>query len=257
MQIEDTREISDKAIDVATSNIVGILIIGFMLGVVGFWYVGKPGNIVEVEKRIIVEKLVPVDKIVEKIVVKEVEVPKIVEKIVIKTVPYTRIVYMPKKHTNIKVSTSERYCMALNIYREANTQSIAGQIAVARVVMNRVSDRRYPGDPCGVIYDGPQRESWKTKKDPTLADADRKFNPIKFRCQFSWYCDGKKDEPANLESVAWKVADDIAYQVLAYDKWNGIVEGATHYHADYVKPNWSNTLRLVTKIDDHIFYRRN
>ena len=254
---DNIEEISDKAVDVVTSNTVGILIIGFMLGVVGFWYLGSPGNTVEVEKRIIVEKLVPVEKIIEKIVIKEIEVPKIVEKIVIKTVPQTRIVYLPKKSNTIIVNDKERLCMALNIYRESNNQSIAGQIAVARVVMNRVKDRRYPSDPCGVIYDGPVRESWKTKKDPTLSKQERTFYPVKHRCQFSWYCDGKADEPTNTDSVAWKVADNIAYQILAFDKWNGIVEGATHYHADYVKPNWSNTLRLVTKIDDHIFYRRN
>jgi len=43
--------------------------------------------------------------------------------------------------------------------------------------------------------------------------------------------------------------------VLAFDKYNGIVEGATHYHADYVDPAWNKTITLVTKVDDHIFYR--
>ena len=113
--------------------------------------------------------------------------------------------------------------------------------------MNRVNDRRFPNSVCEVVLQSQMKKSWKTGLPV----------PIKNKCQFSWYCDGKADEPTNTDSVAWKVADNIAYQVLAFDKWNGIVEGATHYHADYVKPNWSNTLRLVTKIDDHIFYRRN
>ena len=50
-------------------------------------------------------------------------------------------------------------------------------------------------------------------------------------------------------------AQDIAYQVLAFNKWSGMIEGATHYHADYVNPTWARQLRLVGKIDDHIFYR--
>ena len=34
--------------------------------------------------------------------------------------------------------------------------------------MNRVLDRRYPADTCGVIYEGPVRESWQTAKNPDL-----------------------------------------------------------------------------------------
>ena len=147
--------------------------------------------------------------------------------------------------------------MALNIYREANNQSYNGMIAVGRVVMNRVQDNRWPGDPCSVIYEGPVRESWKTKKDPTLADKDRVYNPVRNRCQFSWYCDGKKDELINTDNnIKWKVASAIAYEILAYDKWNGIVEGANHYHADYVKPSWRKQMQLISRIDDHIFYRQ-
>ena len=148
--------------------------------------------------------------------------------------------------------------MALNIYREANNQSVAGQIAVGRVVMNRVLDRRYPADTCGVIYEGPVRESWKTAKDPDLKPEDRIYYPKRDRCQFSWYCDGKKDELINKENNrAWKTAENIAFQILAFDKWNGVMEGATHYHADYVSPKWMNELKRITKIDDHIFYKRN
>jgi spore germination cell wall hydrolase CwlJ-like protein len=130
-------------------------------------------------------------------------------------------------------------------------------IAVARVVMNRVQNRRYPGSPCEVIYEGPIRESWKTKKNPDLKKEDRIYNPVRHKCQFSWYCDGKVDEVINKkDNIKWKIAEDIAFQVLAYDKWNGMVEGATHYHATYVSPKWRHTLRLVGKIDDHIFYRQ-
>ena len=231
----------------------GLLVIGFMAGVVSYYYGGEPRTeiqVVEVEK--IVEKLVPVDKVVE------VEVPTVVEKLVIKEVPTTktRIVYLPQQPSNVKVDKEEQYCMALNMYREASNQSVAGMIAVGRVVMNRVKDRRYPGSPCEVIYEGPHRESWKTRgKD--VDDNKREYYPVRHKCQFSWYCDGKTDPPANKQSVSWKLAEDVAYQILAFDKWNGMVEGATHYHADYVSPHWRKSMRLITKIDDHIFYREN
>jgi len=34
-----------------------------------------------------------------------------------------------------------------------------------------------------------------------------------------------------------------------------ITEGATHYHADYVTPDWASTKTKTTEIQDHIFYR--
>jgi len=234
-------------------NYALVSLIGFIVGVTSFYYLGKP---IEVVRTIEVDKYITIEKILE------VEVPKIVEKQVVvkvpvtQTVTQTRIIYMPTKG-NTEVQVKELECMTLNIYREANNQSVAGMIAVARVVMNRVQNRRYPGSPCEVIYEGPVRESWKTKKNPDLKKEERVFNPVRNRCQFSWYCDGKKDEVINPKgNIKWQVAQDIAYQVLAYDKWNGIVEGATHYHATYVSPKWRHVLRLVGKIDDHIFYRQ-
>ena len=164
--------------------------------------------------------------------------------------------FKPPYNGGTKVHSDELECMSRNIYFEANNQSKAGQIAVARVVMNRVQDTRFPNTVCEVTQEGPTRESWKTKKDPTLADEDRIFYPVKHRCQFSWYCDGKADEIISKENNhAWRVAQDIAFNVMVFNKYSGLVEGATHYHADYVDPAWNKTITLVTKIDDHIFYR--
>jgi spore germination cell wall hydrolase CwlJ-like protein len=42
-------------------------------------------------------------------------------------------------------------CLALNIYHEARSESLAGQYAVADVTLNRVKDRRYPSSICGVV----------------------------------------------------------------------------------------------------------
>lgn len=154
------------------------------------------------------------------------------------------------------VSQQSLACMAQNIYFESNNQSKAGMIAVARVTMNRVQDIRYPNSVCEVVREGPVKESWKTRKDETLAEADRVYHPVRHKCQFSWWCDGKADDIPNPKTnLSWRLALDIAYEVLAWDKYNGIVEGSTHYHADYVRPKWRTSLTLVTKIDDHIFYR--
>ena len=156
----------------------------------------------------------------------------------------------------VKLNASELHCMAQNIYFEANNQSKTGMIAVAQVTMNRVRDSRFPDTVCEVVFEGPIRESWKTRKDPDLADEDRIFYPVKNRCQFSWYCDGKADIiPFPENNISWRKAQDVALEVMAFDRYSGIVEGATHYHADYVNPDWNKTITLVTKIDNHIFYR--
>ena len=135
-------------------------------------------------------------------------------------------------------------CLALNTYHEAKNQSLVGQIATAQVVMNRVEDKRFPNTICEVVKQGPTRPSWE---DP------KKEYPIKHRCQFSWYCDGKSDIPKNEK--AWKKAQDYAYLVLYNRIAIDVTEGATHYHATYVKPSWAKTKTRTTRIESHIFYR--
>ena len=135
-------------------------------------------------------------------------------------------------------------CLALNTYHEAKNQSLVGQIATAQVVMNRVEDNRFPNTICEVVKQGPTRPSWE---DP------KKEYPIKHRCQFSWYCDGKSDVPKNEK--AWKKAQDYAYLVLYNRIAIDVTEGATHYHATYVRPSWAKTKKRTTRIEKHIFYR--
>jgi spore germination cell wall hydrolase CwlJ-like protein len=146
-------------------------------------------------------------------------------------------------------------CMALNIYYESRSDNLAGQYAVADVVLNRVHDDRYPNTVCEVITQGPVKESWKTKQDPDLPDDKRQYNPIRHLCQFSWYCDGKSDNPG--DETGWAQAQYVAGAILYSDKYRGITEGATHYHATYVKPRWARDrgMNHIGRIGAHIFYR--
>ena len=57
----------------------------------------------------------------------------------------------------------EAYCLAENIYFEARAESFSGKAAVGNVTRNRVNDKRWPNTYCGVVTQGPVRESWKTK----------------------------------------------------------------------------------------------
>ena len=145
------------------------------------------------------------------------------------------------------------YCLAMNIYHEARADNLAGQYAVADVVLNRVKDSRYPDTICEVVMQGPVRESWKTRDNPDLSDSERKYVPVRHKCQFSWFCDGRSDKTHDLDS--WRKAQEIAYRIIELRNYRGISEGATHYHATYVSPRWANELDQVGRIGAHVFYR--
>ena len=150
------------------------------------------------------------------------------------------------EHTLEPVDTkSQITCLATNVYHEARNQGAAGWLAVASVTLNRVHDDRFPNSVCGVVWQGIHRASWKGTGE---------MIPVRHKCQFSWYCDGLSDT----------VHDLVTYNqiyVLSELLFNGtmnvvdITEGATHYHADYVTPDWASTKTKTTEIQDHIFYR--
>lgn len=117
-------------------------------------------------------------------------------------------------------------CLSMNIYWESRDQSIAGQVVVAQVTLNRVANPDYPDNVCGVVHE------------------------LK---QFSWQWDGKSDVPQ--EAHAWATAQMVAKGVLAgsghADLWDVNI---THYHAAYVQPYWAGSMQLVAHIDDHLVY---
>ena len=140
--------------------------------------------------------------------------------------------------------TAAKECLAVNMYHEARDQGTAGRLAVSAVVLNRVRDRRFPNTVCEVVYQAQMKPSWKTG-EPV---------PIRNRCQFSWYCDGKSDKIKDKKT--YQRILDFAGLILHNDiEFLDITDGATHYHADYVKPDWADTKTRTTEIGDHIFYR--
>ena len=141
-----------------------------------------------------------------------------------------------------QINSDEVVCLAKNIYFESRSDNLAGKIAVTDVVLNRVDSTHYPNSACDVVYQG--------RKD---INGNMKRN----KCQFSWYCDGKSDKITNPETNdSWQLALDLATDMYYNDMWNGITEGATHYHATYVKPAWAYEITLVGRIGQHIFYRQ-
>lgn len=141
------------------------------------------------------------------------------------------------------ITDEDRHCLAQNIFFEARNQSLAGQVAVAWVTLNRMEASAFPNSICGVVKQ---------------ANRDSQGRVIKHKCQFSWFCDGKSDRiPSNaVAQRAWEDAQLIADVVLL--DWaraqKSPVKNATFYHADYVSPKWSKEFTQVAVIEDHIFY---
>ena len=136
--------------------------------------------------------------------------------------------------------TNDYHCLASNIYWEARNQSLSGKVAVGQVVLNRVDSERFPDTICNVVT--------QTKFYPSgridLHD-----------CQFSWYCDGKSDVPLEKEMSIYEESFELAVELVEKRPMD-FTEGATHYHSTKVNPYWADSLERITRIDDHIFYRR-
>jgi len=139
------------------------------------------------------------------------------------------------------VDPKQLTCMAKNIFYEAGSESLNGQAAVARVVMNRIA-HGFGKDPCAVIYQA-------SHVDKLIDDEMQKVK----LCQFSWVCEGKT-EP-NKNSTKYKQAEQVAYNVLAYDEYQDVVpKTALFFHNLSVDPLWP--YKQVAKIGNHIFYSK-
>jgi N-acetylmuramoyl-L-alanine amidase len=143
-----------------------------------------------------------------------------------------------------QVISDDEYCLALNVYHEARSENLAGKFAVSDVVLNRVNDNRYPNTICGVVKQA-VLSKWHLEQGREV--------PVRNKCQFSWYCDGRSDDPTDMD--AWAESRLVAYQMIEGGLYRGITEGATHYHATYVEPSWRTRFSLVGHIGSHIFYR--
>jgi hypothetical protein len=117
-------------------------------------------------------------------------------------------------------------CLATAVYFEARGESVEGQLAVARVVMNRAVSGRYPPDWCGVV---------------------------KQHAQFSFVRHGEFPY-VDTSSYAWQKAEAVA-ELAAANVVPSLSNDVLWYHANYVAPTWRRSLVEVQQIGAHIFYR--
>ena len=119
-------------------------------------------------------------------------------------------------------------CLATAVYFEARGESLDGQLAVARVVMNRAASGKYPTDWCSVM-----KQPW----------------------QFSFVNPHTGTYPSiNLQSASWAKAQGIA-RLAAANVVPSVSTDVLWYHATYVAPSWGRRLSLAQRIGTHIFYR--
>ena len=166
-----------------------------------------------------------------------------------------------------QIEINEVVCLAENIYFEARAESEVGKAAVGNTTKNRVLHTNWPNTYCEVVKQGPVRESWKTRgKD--VKDEDRVYWPIKHRCQFSWYCDGKKDVIwANYEKTgqtiegnarAWRDSVELAIYITGFGKLT--IDDNTHgalyyYNHNLVYPHWADAMILIGVEGNHTFMK--
>lgn len=155
------------------------------------------------------------------------------------------------------IDQAEFECLRTNLYHEAGNQGRKGMEAVALVTLNRTKTKHFPPTICEVV---------------TVKAKNKRG---KWVCAFSWYCDGKSDAPnltltvrvgnkkktvPNKQEVeAWELATAVATEAME-GKLHDFLGRATHYHANYVNPDWSlpvNAKRYhyLTRVGSHLFYR--
>ena len=134
---------------------------------------------------------------------------------------------------------AEVECLAQNMYFEAGKEPKLGQLAVAFVTHNRMQSGLFPDTYCGVV---------KQKAEGV--------------CQFSWYCDKRakamidKNILTTESNSVYNNLTDLALRFYLYtETFKDPTKGAMFFHADYVKPMWSN-IKHTVQIGRHIFYNK-
>lgn len=134
---------------------------------------------------------------------------------------------------------SDFQCMIANLYFEARGEGTEGMKAVAKVTMNRVKSKRYPGTICGVVFQRKQF-SWTHQQKWKVIDKIMQGNVSKLR--------GK-------DLQAYKNAVIIASSAVENKINIQSLDGSMFYHATYVKPKWARKMQKVAVVGTHVFYR--
>lgn len=112
-------------------------------------------------------------------------------------------------------------CMVATLYHEARGEGVQGLEAVASVIMNRAKQSRK--SVCSIVYERKQFSWTHVTKDKRI-----------------------KGNIMDILSITHKALSGVLVDVT---------QGATFYHATYVKPSWAKHKVLTVRINKHIFYK--
>lgn len=122
--------------------------------------------------------------------------------------------------------SDEMQCLAGAVYFESRGEPLAGQLAVAQVVINRADNARFPASYCDVVFQ---------------------------RAQFSFIRGGEMPQ-IKTGSAAWARAKAIA-RIAHEGLWESEAKDSLYFHAKYVNPSWNRKMIARATINQHIFYR--
>ncbi|QNP43130.1 cell wall hydrolase [Sphingomonas daechungensis] len=103
----------------------------------------------------------------------------------------------------------EGTCLATAVYFEARGESLEGQLAVAKVVMNRAASGQYPSSWCATV-----KQPW----------------------QFS-FVRGGQFPVVDTDCEAWRKAQGVARLAIS-NAVPSVSNDVLWYHANYVAPSW-------------------
>ncbi len=139
---------------------------------------------------------------------------------------------------------SPAYYLAEAVYYEARDEPILGKVAVTNVIFNRIRDKRFAGSVQGVVQAGASRGKY---------------------CDFSYYCDGKADNPWShhySQWGKWVTIKFMSWPLLVYGYSHlDITGGALYYKRFDVNSSWFNAMikkgKMVPtrRFGAHQFYR--
>ena len=179
----------------------------------------QPGENPQISEPVLTAEVVPV--FVEKEVVQP--LPEKSEQPTVDAASLAELVAaMPDRDT----LSHEMECLAGAVYFESRGEPLAGQLAVAQVVINRADSGLFPADYCGVVYQ---------------------------RAQFSFVRGGAMPH-IRRGSAAWQRAKAVA-RIAHEGLWESKAGDALYFHATHVSPRWRRSKQALATIESHVFYR--
>ena len=133
---------------------------------------------------------------------------------------------------NSLFSDEDTYWLSRALYFEARGEVKKGIVAVGNVILNRVNHEKFPNTVKKVVTQGGEK---------------------RYKCQFSFYCDGLSDNPSDSES--WKSIQDIVLNTLQGSHIDESDGSVYYFNPDKAQPCWGNSKQFVKKIGKHKFFR--